>query len=120
MSRAPGEHRDPLAARAVALPPEQRPPAGPIAVLPTAPVVFTDAVRAGGGDVQELSAATRGIVWLSDRRADELVEILDAHPDIGWVQLPGRVSTRLRACSPDLPGVTAHCGRAPRDPTRSR
>lgn len=88
MTRSPGEHRDPLAANAVALPPGRRPPAGPIAVLPTAPDVFVAAVRAGGGDVQELSAAIRGIVWLSDRRATELVEILDAHPEVGWVQLP--------------------------------
>lgn len=62
--------------------------AGPIAVEPRANPVFVDAVVAGGGDVQPLSQATRGLVWLSEKMADQLQEILDAHPNIEWVQLP--------------------------------
>ena len=62
--------------------------AGPIAVEPRANPVFVDAVVAGGGDIQPLSQATRGLVWLSEKMADQLQEILDAHPNIEWVQLP--------------------------------
>lgn len=87
-TRQPGQHRDTLAASAVALPPERRPVAGPIAIGPTGNEQFENAVRDGGGEVGELSADTRGIVWLSHQRADELVTVLDAHPAIGWVQLP--------------------------------
>jgi phosphoglycerate dehydrogenase-like enzyme len=62
--------------------------AGPIAVEPTQSQVFVDAVLAGGGEVQPLSEQTKGLVWLSEKRADELSAILDAHPGIEWVQLP--------------------------------
>ena len=62
--------------------------AGPIAVEPRANPVFVEAVVAGGGDVQPLSQDTRGLVWLSAKMADQLQEILDAHPHIEWVQLP--------------------------------
>jgi phosphoglycerate dehydrogenase-like enzyme len=65
-----------------------RPEPGPIAVLPNASTVFVDAVVAGGGTVEPLSEATRGIVWLSETRSDELATVLDAHPGVQWVQLP--------------------------------
>ncbi|MFO7689844.1 MAG: NAD(P)-dependent oxidoreductase [Cryobacterium sp.] len=74
----------PATARAAA----ERPPRGPIAIEPEPNPVFDAAVRAGGGTVTELSAATRGLIWLSYARAAELGEVLAAHPDIGWVQLP--------------------------------
>ncbi|HSO01003.1 MAG TPA: NAD(P)-dependent oxidoreductase [Gaiellaceae bacterium] len=45
-------------------------------------------MQAGGGVIGELSERTRGLVWLSEKRADELTEILEAHPGISWVQLP--------------------------------
>ena len=61
---------------------------GPIAVEPRANPVFVDAVVAGGGQVEPLSQETRGLVWLSEKLADELQAILDAHPGIEWVQLP--------------------------------
>ena len=80
------QHRDPLSGSGV-VPPRRLSP-GPIAVLPTAPTAFVDAVVAGGGVVQPLDEHTRGIVWLSEKRADELAEVLRAHPAIGWVQLP--------------------------------
>ncbi|HXR44594.1 MAG TPA: hydroxyacid dehydrogenase, partial [Pseudolysinimonas sp.] len=64
-----------------------RPEPGPIAILPDPRGDLADAVRAGGGDVAPLSPATRGVIWLSPTRADELATILDSHPAIGWVQL---------------------------------
>ncbi|MER3389939.1 MAG: NAD(P)-dependent oxidoreductase [Microcella sp.] len=80
------QHRDPLSGSGAI--PTTRPDPGPIAMLPTAPEAFVDAVVAGGGEVAEVDARTRGLVWLSERRADELAALLAAHPAIGWVQLP--------------------------------
>lgn len=71
-----------------AVPDDLRPEPGPIAVLPHPKPLFTDAVRAAGGEVAELSAETRGVIWLSSTGADELAEVLATHPQIGWVQLP--------------------------------
>lgn len=81
-----GQHRDPLADQGVV--PARRPEPGPIALLPSQPDHIIAAVRDAGGDVQPLSEETRGLVWLSERRAEELLEVLTAHPSIGWVQLP--------------------------------
>lgn len=50
--------------------------------------LFVRAVESGGSSVTPLGADTRGLVWLSEKRADELIDILQTHPDIGWVQLP--------------------------------
>ncbi|UTT62474.1 NAD(P)-dependent oxidoreductase [Microcella humidisoli] len=80
------QHRDPVAGQGRV--PERLPVAGEIAVLPHASEFFAEAVLAGGGAIGELSSATRGLVWLSEQRAEELTEILQAHPGIGWVQLP--------------------------------
>ncbi|MEX1080301.1 MAG: D-isomer specific 2-hydroxyacid dehydrogenase family protein [Homoserinimonas sp.] len=71
-----------------AVPEHQRPTPGPIAVLPRSKALFEDAVRDAGGVVAELSADTRGLVWLSSTGAAELAEVLAAHPQIEWVQLP--------------------------------
>jgi phosphoglycerate dehydrogenase-like enzyme len=57
-------------------------------VLPDADSFFTEAVRAAGGTVEDLSSATRGVIWLSNPRAAELGDVLDACPAIEWVQLP--------------------------------
>ena len=62
--------------------------AGAIAVEPMQSQMFVDAVIAGGGEVQPLDDHTKGLVWLSEKRADELSAILEAHPGIEWVQLP--------------------------------
>lgn len=70
------------------VPDDRRPARGPIAVLPEAEQTFVDAVRAGGGEVAELSEETRAIVWLFSRRSDELDGILKANPQVEWVQLP--------------------------------
>lgn len=80
------QHRDPVSGQGRV--PDRRPEPGEIAVAPVASPFFSDAVTAGGGVIGELSASTRGLVWLSEKRADELTEILQAHPSIGWVQLP--------------------------------
>lgn len=61
---------------------------GLIAVEPMHNPLFVAAVAAGGGTVSPLSTETRGLVWLSEKRADELSEILRTHPTIEWVQLP--------------------------------
>jgi len=80
------QHRDPLAGRGVV--PAVRPEPGDLAVLPIEAPFFIEAVRAGGGEVAPLGPTTRGLVWLSEVGADELGGVLDAHPGIGWVQLP--------------------------------
>ncbi len=80
------QHRDPVAGQGVV--PKRRPQPGPVAVLPAASGFFLEAVRAGGIDASELGPDTRGLIWLSEKRADELSSILDAHPGIRWVQLP--------------------------------
>jgi phosphoglycerate dehydrogenase-like enzyme len=64
------------------------PTPGPIAVEPMQNPLFVAAVEEGGGTVSPLSTETRGLVWLSEKRADELAEILRTHPAIEWVQLP--------------------------------
>lgn len=64
------------------------PAPGPIAVEPMQTDLFVDAVRDAGGTVAPLSPETRGLVWLSEKRAPELAEVLAAHPAIEWVQLP--------------------------------
>ncbi|SDK94010.1 Phosphoglycerate dehydrogenase [Cryobacterium psychrotolerans] len=86
--RLTGQHRAVLAGGVTALPPAERPTPGPIAVLPTASGVFAAAVRDAGGQVAELSAETRGLIWLSYSRADDLGATLAANPQIEWVQLP--------------------------------
>lgn len=80
------QHRDTLSGQGRL--PDRRPEPGEIAVAPMASAFFAEAVTAGGGVIGEVGANTRGLVWLSEKRADELAEILQAHPSIGWVQLP--------------------------------
>ena len=82
----PSQHRD-LPGSSVAGP-HSVPEPGPIAVEPMQNPQFVAAVRAGGGTVEPLSDSTRGLVWLSEKRADELIAILATHPAIEWVQLP--------------------------------
>ena len=80
------QHRDPVSGHGRV--PDSRPDPGEIAVAPVASPFFSDAVTAGGGVIGEVSESTRGLVWLSEKRSEELTEILRAHPSIGWVQLP--------------------------------
>lgn len=64
------------------------PTPGTIAVEPMQTDLFVDAIREAGGVVTPVSAETRGLVWLSEKRASELGEILAENPGIEWVQLP--------------------------------
>lgn len=80
------QHRDPVSG--MGQQPGRAIEPGSIAVLPSESEFFRAAVVAGGGEVAPLDERTRGLVWLSERRADELAEILQAHRGIGWVQLP--------------------------------
>jgi phosphoglycerate dehydrogenase-like enzyme len=59
-----------------------------IAVLPEHDDSVVTAIHEGGGTVGALGASTRGIVWTAASRADDLAAVLDAHPDVAWVQLP--------------------------------
>lgn len=61
---------------------------GPISLAPEATDFFVDAAKGSGVDIVPLGPETRGLVWLSEQRADELQEILDQHPGISWLQLP--------------------------------
>ncbi|MFD2758590.1 D-isomer specific 2-hydroxyacid dehydrogenase family protein [Gulosibacter faecalis] len=66
-----------------------RPEPGPIAVLPAGRGKgHADAVREAGGVVAELSDDTRGVIYVSYSNVDPLIEALEAHPEISWVQLP--------------------------------
>jgi len=82
------QHRSVTARAAAEVAPGTRPTPGPIAVLPSEVDRFVTAVRSGGGEVAPLDEATRGIVWLSSEDPRHLVDLLDAHPGIEWVQLP--------------------------------
>ncbi|THG28144.1 D-isomer specific 2-hydroxyacid dehydrogenase family protein [Naasia lichenicola] len=72
------------------LPDEQRPAVGPIALLPAAKAEsrFVDAVSDAGGEIGELGSDTRAVVWLANDHPEALVEVLEQHPQIQWVQLP--------------------------------
>jgi phosphoglycerate dehydrogenase-like enzyme len=67
---------------------DQRPAAGPIAILPAPQPIFVDAVTAAGGELGPLSQDTRGLIWLGGHRGAELGDLLTANPQIQWVQLP--------------------------------
>jgi phosphoglycerate dehydrogenase-like enzyme len=100
------QHRAVLAKPAEIIPADRRPKPGPIAILPSFDDTFADAVRAGGGTVEDLSPETRGLVWTSPFTIAELGEVLDAHPGIGWVQLP------LAGIDHFAPVFTKHDGKA--------
>lgn len=82
------QHRAVLAPSATVIPEKDRPEPGPIAILPEVQPIFHTAVRSAGGEVAELSGATRGLIWLSRSRARELGEVLERNPQVRWVQLP--------------------------------
>ena len=85
-TRAPGQHRDPVAALARPVS-GARPTAGRVAILPFDHEGFAAAVRDGGGEVGPLDNSTRGVVWLN-LDDDALGEVLAAHPGVEWVQVP--------------------------------
>lgn len=69
---------------------------GPIAVLPEnhddtfigGSDQFRHAVIESGGSLGELSAETRGLVWLSYKKSSDLAQVLAENPQLTWVQLP--------------------------------
>ena len=61
---------------------------GPVSLAPDERPEFTSAVERGGGAVIDLGPETRGLIWTSYSRADELADVLVSHSDIAWVQLP--------------------------------
>ncbi|WP_434317469.1 hypothetical protein [Leifsonia sp. P73] len=112
------QHRAVLAPGGVPLAPGERPEPGPIAVLPTAEPSFVAAVEAAGGTVEPLSDRTRGVVWLSNKDAAAFPPVLEAHPGIGWVQLPfaGVDAFAGIIASEDRPGLI---WTSAKEPTRS-
>lgn len=82
-------HREVLGVPAVKLAGADRPEPGSIAVLPAGRGQRqAEAVTAAGGEVAELSEATRGIVYTSYTNVAPLFDALEAYPNISWVQLP--------------------------------
>ena len=65
-----------------------RPIGGPIAILPAMNNRFAAAILSAGGEVAELSDATRGIVCLASSGSEALTAALTRYPGIEWVQLP--------------------------------
>lgn len=82
------QHHAVLAVAPEPIAPEHRGEPGPIALMPRYNETFAKAVESGGGTVEELSEKTRGLIWLSSQNPQQLADTLDAHPKIGWVQLP--------------------------------
>jgi phosphoglycerate dehydrogenase-like enzyme len=59
-----------------------------VAVGPTQESWAVDAIRRGGGTPVRLDEDPRGLVWTKGGAIEELREVLRAHPEIAWVQLP--------------------------------
>lgn len=61
---------------------------GPVTIAPKQADIFTRAVSVAGGELVELGADTRALIWLSNSRVESLDEVLEANPQLQWVQLP--------------------------------
>ncbi len=82
------QHRAVAADELAVVPAGSRPRSGPIAILPTEVEIFAHAVADAGGEVAPLSDETRGVIWLSSEDPQRLIDTLQDHPGIEWVQLP--------------------------------
>ncbi len=60
----------------------------PVAVAPEAAAWAADAIRRGGGEPVRLDQEPLGLVWTDPGAVGELRDVLRAHPEISWVQLP--------------------------------
>ena len=60
----------------------------PVAVAPMAAAWAADAIRRGGGVPVRLDQEPVGLVWTDAGAVEELRDVLRAHPEISWVQLP--------------------------------
>ena len=59
-----------------------------VAVLPRPEAEYQAAVVAGGGEVASLGPLVSGLIWTDSQEVAALAEILRAHEQIRWVQLP--------------------------------
>lgn len=59
-----------------------------IAVGPEGAVWAEEAIRRGGGETVSIDDRPDGLVWIQFRAAQNLKHYLQAHPGIGWIQLP--------------------------------
>jgi phosphoglycerate dehydrogenase-like enzyme len=59
-----------------------------VAVAPAKASWAVDAVRDGGGEPVELDQEPAGLVWTDPGAVEELRDVLRAHPEISWIQLP--------------------------------
>ena len=60
----------------------------PVAVGPGEAAWAVDAIRRGGGEPVGLGQGPYGLVWTDAGAVGELRDVLRAHPEISWVQLP--------------------------------
>ena len=60
----------------------------PVAVGPGEAAWAVDAIRRGGGEPLGLGQEPYGLVWTDAGAVGELRDVLRAHPEISWVQLP--------------------------------
>jgi phosphoglycerate dehydrogenase-like enzyme len=60
----------------------------PVSVAPGKASWAVDAIRQGGGEPVELDQEPTGLVWTDPGAVEELRDVLQAHPEISWVQLP--------------------------------
>ena len=60
----------------------------PVAVAPVEADWAVDAIRRGGGEPVGLGQEPVGLVWTDAGAVGELRDVLRAHPEISWVQLP--------------------------------
>ena len=65
-----------------------RPASPQIAVGPRPADWAAAAIRRGGGEVVTLDHKPMGLVWTDGTMTESLREVLTAHPEISWVQLP--------------------------------
>jgi phosphoglycerate dehydrogenase-like enzyme len=59
-----------------------------VAIAPEKAPWAADAIRRGGGEPVELDQDPNGLVWTDPGAVKELRDVLQAHPEISWVQLP--------------------------------
>ena len=59
-----------------------------IAIEPKAFPEYLAAAEAAGAQVVPMSSNVRGLIWLDYSQPDALAKILDANPQLEWVQLP--------------------------------
>ena len=60
----------------------------PVAIAPRSAAWAVDAIRRGGGEPVRLDQGPLGLVWTDPGAVEELRDVLRAHPEISWVQLP--------------------------------